>query len=348
MCRLVFNSDPMLQRLLKDAHGLIASSLRPSTRSTYAAAYRVYHGFTSRHNLRDMPASEDQLLCFIAFMAQQGIKHSSIGVYLAAIRSRHLMSGFPDPTMDRPRIRMAQRALALAGSAPVQKLPITLEILRSLAPHCGASTHGARLLWAAMNLAVFGCLRTAELCPQGHFDPRINITRADVSFVSTEKGDTLRVRIKASKTDQQSLGFHLFSRCTSDTVCAYCAVRSYRSHLPPAATDAPFFSTACGLPLTRRLLINQLKLILNLAGYDPARYSGHSFRAGGATSAAAAGFADWEIQLLGRWSSDTYKRYIRAAPELLASFAERMVSPTPLSAVYNHATPFTRNIFHSD
>ena len=45
---------------------------------------------------------------------------------------------------------------------------------------------------------------------------------------------------------------------------------------------------------------------------DPHQYSGHSFRIGGATSAAVAGLNDYEIKLLRRWSSDCYKCYIRS------------------------------------
>ena len=37
----------------------------------------------------------------------------------------------------------------------------------------------------------------------------------------------------------------------------------------------------------------------------------HSFRIGGATAAFAAGVPESAIQLLGRWSSDAYRAYLR-------------------------------------
>ncbi|KLO04126.1 hypothetical protein SCHPADRAFT_788685, partial [Schizopora paradoxa] len=49
---------------------------------------------------------------------------------------------------------------------------------------------------------------------------------------------------------------------------------------------------------------------LAAAGIDPSPFAGHSFRRGAASAAAAAGFADHEIQLLGRWHSDCFKLYI--------------------------------------
>ena len=39
-------------------------------------------------------------------------------------------------------------------------------------------------------------------------------------------------------------------------------------------------------------------------------YLGHSFRRGAATSAREAGLTEDEIMLLGRWNSDSQRRYI--------------------------------------
>ena len=61
-----------------------------------------------------------------------------------------------------------------------------------------------------------------------------------------------------------------------------------------------------GVCLSRSLFIKQVKLYIALVGLDPRDHSGNSFRIGGATTAAAVGLSDWEIQILGRWSSIKY------------------------------------------
>src|SRR5882724_9884023 len=45
--------------------------------------------------------------------------------------------------------------------------------------------------------------------------------------------------------------------------------------------------------------------------------SGHSLRSGGATALALAGVNDDSIQAMGRWSSDTFRIYIRKHPVIL-------------------------------
>ncbi|KAG2737772.1 hypothetical protein P692DRAFT_201732639 [Suillus brevipes Sb2] len=46
-------------------------------------------------------------------------------------------------------------------------------------------------------------------------------------------------------------------------------------------------------------------------------FSGHSMRAGGATSLASAGVSPEQIRAIGRWSTNTWERYVRKNPSLL-------------------------------
>ena len=50
---------------------------------------------------------------------------------------------------------------------------------------------------------------------------------------------------------------------------------------------------------------------LEAAGYDLARIGSHSLRSGGAVRLKLAGESDGTIKLLGRWSSETYTKYIQ-------------------------------------
>ena len=65
-----------------------------------------------------------------------------------------------------------------------------------------------------------------------------------------------------------------------------------------------------GVCLSRPRL-NRLVRELAARSGAPTNYSSHSFRIGAASAATAAGIPKWQIQALGRWSTDCYKRYIR-------------------------------------
>ena len=60
------------------------------------------------------------------------------------------------------------------------------------------------------------------------------------------------------------------------------------------------------------------------------------FMSGGAASVAETGMSDWEIKLAGRWTSETYQRYIQAPRQMLASFAKRMTLRSELMLYQLH------------
>ena len=59
-----------------------------------------------------------------------------------------------------------------------------------------------------------------------------------------------------------------------------------------------------------------LKSSLQKAGFDPAAYSGHSFRRGGCSFAFQIGISPTLIKLRGDWRSNVYERYISVSPDL--------------------------------
>ena len=75
-------------------------------------------------------------------------------------------------------------------------------------------------------------------------------------------------------------------------------------------------------------VVSRLRDLLRQEGI-PGHYSGHSFRQGAATWAKQVGIPDTDIQLLGRWKSDAYKRYIEVRPEHIFSVSRRLQTSPP-------------------
>ena len=102
-------------------------------------------------------------------------------------------------------------------------------------------------------------------------------------------------------------------------ILAYLAVRG--------TSPGPLFLLKDGTTLTRQKLVKMVQSTLQLAGIDPSGYSGHSFRIGAATTTAAKGIDADTIRTLGRWSSDTYQRYIQIPCQELAIISQQIAKP---------------------
>jgi len=69
------------------------NGLAPSTRKSYQAGQSHYHHFCQQLNVTPIPTSERILLMFMSHLAKEGIAHTTIKVYLAAIRHLHVSVG---------------------------------------------------------------------------------------------------------------------------------------------------------------------------------------------------------------------------------------------------------------
>ena len=177
------------------------------------------------------------------------------------------------------------------------------------------------MLWAACCLGLFAFLQSGEMTsPAGvTFDPDWHLTPMDVAVDSLERLSFIQVTLKGSKTDQACKGIKLYVGRTNNDLCPVAAMLTYLS--VRGFDYGPLFTTEQGLPLTCAKLVTLLRAALVAAGIDPMQYSGHSFRTGAATTAAANGVSDATIQTLGRWASDSYVRYIHLPQHSLAQLS---------------------------
>ena len=107
----------------------------------------------------------------------------------------------------------------------------------------------------------------------------------------------------SSKITISSLGTG--DMCPVEAISEYIA---YRKHSSP---DEPLFSFMDSSPIPRSFFTQYLQRSLRWAGLSLAAYKSHSFRIGAASTAAIKGFSESQIQYMGRWKSDAFKKYIR-------------------------------------
>ena len=221
-----------------------------------------------------------------------------------------------------------KRAQAKGGSyGRRQRLPITATVLRMLKAvwerTVGASYEG-KLLWAISCVCFFGFLRAGEATVPtlASYDHSVHLSVADVTVDAAAAPSVVSLRIKASKTDPFRVGVKIHMGRTGKDLCPVTALLSYIE--ARGLQPGPLFVRRDGRPVTRQWLVERIREAVATAGLDPTPYSGHSFRIGAATTAAAAGIEDSVIKTLGRWSSQAYVVYVQLPRSSLAGVTSRL------------------------
>ena len=154
-----------------------------------------------------------------------------------------------------------------------------------------------------------------------HFNAAWHLTPSDISIDSRENPSLMKIHLKGSKTDQERVGIDLYVGRT-DEICPVAAMLAYL--VVRGQDDGPLFRLRDGRPLSREHLVRVLRSSLSSAGMDCSRYSGHSFRIGAVTTAIAKGVPEATVQMLGRWASDSFKRYVRIPRQDLAQISRQI------------------------
>lgn len=189
--------------------------------------------------------------------------------------------------------------------------PVSFVLLGSLieaSREVCSSPYEAALLSAAFALAFFGAFRVGELVPPSRFSP--GGLRVDDVVVCA---DSLRIRLRTSKTDQLGQGAWVHLRSVQGGVCPFGLVTQF---MVLRVTGDRFLSHLDGVPLTRFQFTSVFKKCLSAVGENLGDYGTHSFRIGAATEAVRAGLAEGDVMRIGRWQSRCYAGYVR--PDMLS------------------------------
>ena len=167
---------------------------------------------------------------------------------------------------------------------------------------------------AAVSLAFQGLLRGAEFAVDGKFNPRTDMTRADMSSISAQR---LVVMMRPCKNMQHLTGktVPLIIGAGGTLIDAVSEMANLLRVDPVSAAEAPLtpmFRQEGGAALTTRRVREWTAALMASIDLDPAQFGAHSYRIGGATALFAAGADPTIIRTMGRWSSDCYRLYVRA------------------------------------
>jgi integrase len=282
------------------AAGLAEGARAEATRRAYRSDWAHFDGWCRDHGLVALPAAPETVGLYLAAHATV-LAVATLTRRLSTIATAQRMAGHQLDSR-HPAIRDVMRGLRRArGTAQRHAEALTTDRLRRLLATCGdrlIDTRDRALLLVGFAAA----LRRSEL---------VALDVADVAVAP----EGLRVTIRRSKGDQEGAGQVVaIGRTGSPT----CPVAAYEGWIAAAeiTEGRAFRAVDRHGRVADRLSTNAVAGIVQrraaLAGLDAAAFSGHSMRAGFATSAAAVGVEEREIMRQTRHrSTEVLRRYIR-------------------------------------
>ena len=295
----------------------MSTGLAFNSRRSYSTAVTRYIRFCQIYAIYPLFFDEHNALRFIAYLDSLTLLVRTIKVYLSGVRAWLISQGQSPPFIYTVRVKWALRSLERSHPEPRRATPVSYSLLALIQSSLYYSFDNL-MIFAAMTLGYFACLRAGEYCYNPSVSPPLLASYISFHVASTPY---FSIKVKSSKTSLK--GFSVIVGCTRADVCAHCTMQFYL-HVRPFPQSAPLFLHQSGQPLTHRTLSAGIKAVCSRLGLDPQSFTPHSLRAGSATDAAAANLPDTVIQRLGRWRSHAYSTYVRPSLDDMASIAHQL------------------------
>ena len=128
----------------------------PSTWNNYSAGQKHYLTFCAKAQRKELPTSESTLMLFVSHLADTGLTHSTIKVYLSSVRHLHVTQGQHSQFSKQltPRLQQVLKGIKNVQAAtthPRVRRPITLEIMQGIKSVLLGQSHSYQntMIWAA-------------------------------------------------------------------------------------------------------------------------------------------------------------------------------------------------------
>lgn len=293
-----------LAALATRARAFIEAAKSENTRRAYRSDWRQFENWCASQGFDPLPAAPETVILYMTAMAG-ATKAATLQRKLTSIGKAHQAAGYASPaSMQHAVVSETMKGIRRSlGTAQPGKEPLLTADIQAMMDTLGDGLSGIRDR-ALLLVGFAGGFRRSELAALDFED-----------LIETEDG--LVIRIRRSKTDPEGQGTRIALPYGSSA--ATCPVRSYRAWIAAAHLSAgPAFRAIDrhGKVSAGRLdpgsIARIVKRAAEAAGLDPAKYAGHSLRAGFATQAFLNGAAEVSIMRQTRHKSlDTLRKYIR-------------------------------------
>ncbi|WP_261562304.1 site-specific integrase [Frankia tisae] len=300
--------------LSDETRAMLAEAIPENTRRSYQTQTAAFRAWCEADDRPFLPSDADTVTEYVRHLLAEGRAPGSIDVAISVIRTMHRYARVevPDTRDARLLIRGYRRRRADEGGRDRQAPPAVAADIRRMLDTLGDPA-------AVPDRARAQVLRDRVilLVGFGMFARRSELARLDLADV-TETENGLVVYIARTKTDQAARGQErVLPYGARPDACPVRAVRAWRTFLAEQGiVEGPLL---CRIDrhgrLGGRLSGQGVDLVLKRLGAAAGvgHLSGHSLRAGAATSAAEAGATTGQIEDGGGWAkgSTAVGRYVR-------------------------------------
>lgn len=285
---------------------------------------KKYLNFTSNYNTDPLAPTQYDLLAYILHLKDSLATPGAVLNYISGAKTWvQLFGGNVAPFATYPVTLMKRGVQRLSTHVTSQAPPLSPTDLKRALDYLTTAGPTAKVMRAALLVAYYTIIRQGNLLHTGaRYDPGHTMTASDIT--TSELG--LTVTVKTTKTRWRSGQSYqiLVPASPHSQYCPLQAWQAYISYQHPHPLG-PAFLVRGGAPLLPAALLGALKMALAATGVtNPAAYTLHSLRRGGAQACAQAGGSLKDIMEMGSWTSSAVHTYvprdrIQAGPRTLST-----------------------------
>ena len=276
----------------------------------------------------NFPLSNENVIMFIHWLFEnRKVSSATVNCYIAGLRQLHIVNGVEIPMLRPPIVsqilegkKNVETIMARQGRKP-KRLPVTLNMMKLLKTEIkkmSLNQVDKALLWTVCTVAFCGCMRIHELLArkEREYDPEFSLLNKDIQVktitIARVETAVMQIRLKSPKEDRIGKDKIVDIYQSNGATCPLKAYKRWDRLRADHKPENPVFRLQNGKCLTGRSFNKHLKELLGKhINYKQGKVTSHSFRAGMATLLGQIGFCDEQIMAMGRWSSDSFEKYMK-------------------------------------
>jgi hypothetical protein len=321
-----FSSEDLDKR-----YRLTALAWEPSTLTSYASGLLVFHTWGDSKSLSEeerAPVSHDTLASFVTDLAG-AYAGDTIANYVQGVRAWHRIYNIPwniDDLHIQTMLKGARKSTPEALKIP-KRQPLLIEDMLAVRAHLNLSLPLDAAFFACLTTTFFTAARLGEFTVKnlGSFNAEAHIKITDVQrgVVDRNGNEVTTFHIPQTKTVTKERGGETVFWARQEGLADpdFALTNHITVNQPPQT--AHLFSyrhSNTYRPLTKAIFLARLKKALNEAG-RPIKH-GHSIRIGATLEYLLRGVPFEAMKSIGRWSSDSFSRYLRKHAQILAPYVQ--------------------------